>query len=855
MSAWGANKLVGTAAGHALSGGATNDTLQDLGFRSALAGGAGHDTYYVINVDSAVVEKTGDGNDTVYAYRDYRLTANVENLVMAGNDFSGVGNGLDNLLISTGWRNLLEGGQGNDVLSDQSASTTRFQFNAGDGSDVVYGFAAKGAGADLIKLTGYGYSTFAEIKSHMTQAGSDVLIKHDNGDQVLIKDMVVANLSASNFMLPVDLSNYHLSFAEEFNTLSLVNPATGLGTWKTQFATGSQNSIWTGYSSRTLAPNNELQLYVDPFLTGTGAGALGLNPFQVENGVVTIHADRTPAALDAALWGYDYTSGLLTTQTSFAQTYGYFEIRAELPTGQGVWPAFWLLPETPSASVSELDVFEQLGGTTLYQTAHSGTKDEKTQTGFSTLVPTATSGFHTYGVLWTAETLTWYIDGVASASMPTPADMHQPMYMLVNLAIGGDWGGNPTDAFNGADLRVDYVRAYALDDVKRPVSFSAGVTTSMVDDDLNLTLTGAAKIDGTGNALDNQITGNASANILDGRAGNDTLIGGAGSDTLYGGDGNDVLDGGADRDTLDGGAGDDRIVFDVLDASVNGGAGNDTLVLRNWAVVNLANVSTSQVDGKSAFGFENADASGSTDAVKLTGSQFNNVLIGGSGNDALKGGDGDDVLDGGANADNLDGGGGNDRIVYDAADFSVGGGGGSDTLVLLGDAFVNLGNSSTSQIAGKSVFGFENADASGASAAVTLLGSQYNNVLTGGGGDDTLSGRGGRDTLQGGAGADTFVFDVLDSSTNRDVIADFSAGQDRIGLDRSVFTGFADNAIVDAGAFVFGDRARTADQHLIYNQGQGALYYDADGVGGLAQIQIATLSNHAALTAGDFYLM
>jgi serralysin len=462
LSTWGANKLVGTVTGGVLTGAATNDTLQDLGFRSTLTGGVGHDTYYVVNVDTVVVEKAGEGNDTVYAYRDYRLTANVENLIMAGNGWTGVGNELDNILISRGTRNVLEGGRGNDVLADESASTTRFQFNVGDGKDVVYGFTATGVGADLIKLTGYGYNTFAEIKSHMTQSGSDVLIRHDNGDQILVKNMAIGDLSASNFMLPVNLSNYHLSFAEDFNTISLVNPSTGLGTWKTQFATGAQNSIWNGYTSRTLTPNHELQLYVDPFLTGTGSTALGLNPFHIDNGVVTIHAGRTAPAIESALWGYDYTSGLLTTQTSFAQTYGYFEIRAQLPSGQGVWPAFWLLPVNRSASISELDVFEQLGGTTLYQTAHSGTAAAASHTGFSTLVPTATSGFHTYGVLWTAETITWYIDGVASASMPTPADMHQPMYMLVNLAIGGDWGGNPTDAFTGADLLVDYVHVYAL---------------------------------------------------------------------------------------------------------------------------------------------------------------------------------------------------------------------------------------------------------------------------------------------------------------------------------------------------------------------------------------------------------
>lgn len=463
LSAWGAAKWVATVTGGTLTGAATNDTLQDLGFKSTLSGGGGHDTYYVVNTETVVVEAANGGTDTVYAYRDYRLTANVENLVGAGNGYTYVGNELDNLIVSKGVRNILTGGRGNDVLVDDSTSTTRFVFAAGDGKDVVFGFKANGSGADLIKLEGYGYRNFDDVKSHMSQTGSDVLITHANGDRILIKDMQVGNLTASNFLLPLDLSNYHATFTEDFNSLSIVNPATGLGTWRTQFSSGSQNSVWTGYSSRTLAPNHELQLYVDPYLAGTGAKALDLNPFTVVDGVATIHGGRTPDALKSTLWGYDYTSGLLTTQTSFAQTYGYFEIRAQLPSGQGVWPAFWLLPKTANG-ISELDVFEQLGGNTLYQTAHSGASADTAHTGFSTLVPTATSGFHTYGVLWTAETITWYIDGVASASMPTPADMHQPMYMLVNLAIGGDWGGNPGSDFTGADLLVDYVHVYALND-------------------------------------------------------------------------------------------------------------------------------------------------------------------------------------------------------------------------------------------------------------------------------------------------------------------------------------------------------------------------------------------------------
>ncbi|MCU4181100.1 glycerophosphodiester phosphodiesterase family protein [Bosea sp. BH3] len=299
------------------------------------------------------------------------------------------------------------------------------------------------------------------------------------------------------------------------------------------------------------------------------------------------------------------------------------------------------------------------------------------------------------------------------------------------------------------------------------------------------------------------VNGSQFNNTLIGGSGNDTLSGGAGWDNLSGGAGDDVLDGGADADQVRGDAGNDRIVYDAADYVIDGGSGIDTLVLRSGATVNLGNFSTSQVAGANwVAGFENVDASGSTEAVVLNGSQFGNTLIGGSGNDTLSGGEGsdtlnggagDDILDGGADADRVSGGAGNDRIVYDAADYSIDGGSGIDTLVLRSGATVNLGNFSTSQVAGANwVTGFENADASGSTDAVVLNGSQYNNTLIGGAGDDTLSGGGGFDMLTGGAGHDTFVFAA---GFGKDTITDFQAtgdSADVLAFDSDLFADAAE---------------------------------------------------------------
>ena len=195
---------------------------------------------------------------------------------------------------------------------------------------------------------------------------------------------------------------------------------------------------------------------------GTSGSPLGLNPFSDQNGILTITAAPAPAAALPYLGGYQYTSGMLNTQNSFSQTYGYFEMRAQLPAGgQGLWPAFWLLPEN-NGWPPEIDVLEQVSGSNsnIFSSVH----DVSGNTGASFNVGDTSTGFHTYGVLWTPQTVTFYFDGQKLFSMATPADMNQPMYMLMNLAVGGSWPGSPNATTNWAlaNMKIDYVRAYSL---------------------------------------------------------------------------------------------------------------------------------------------------------------------------------------------------------------------------------------------------------------------------------------------------------------------------------------------------------------------------------------------------------
>jgi beta-glucanase (GH16 family) len=227
-----------------------------------------------------------------------------------------------------------------------------------------------------------------------------------------------------------------LTFDDEFNTFS-ASPNGSTGLWRTTLANGD----------RTLGSNGEQEYYSD--------SSVGVNPFSMQNGALVITATPGSNALNLP-----YNSGVITTQNSFSQLYGYFEINAQMPAGQGLWPAFWMLPAS-GAWPPELDIFEVLGNapSTLYFSTHSSV--QATQ-GTTLNVANVSSGFNRYGAMWGPQTVDLYINGVEIASMATPADMNVPMYMLANLAVGGYWPGNPNSStVFPATMKIDYVHAYA----------------------------------------------------------------------------------------------------------------------------------------------------------------------------------------------------------------------------------------------------------------------------------------------------------------------------------------------------------------------------------------------------------
>ena len=226
----------------------------------------------------------------------------------------------------------------------------------------------------------------------------------------------------------------------------------GKGVWRTFLRNGDGKP----FTERTIQGNKELQIYVDRDWRPDGGPPLGVDPFAVKGGALEITAQPASAAVSKRIAGYRYTSGLVSTQPSFSQTYGYFEMRARLPRGKGVWPAFWMLPADMSWP-PEIDVMENIGEPDkVYVTAHSTVVKA-----VGTVAAISPDAFHTYAVSWDKDMLAWYVDGREVKRQLTPPDMHKPMYMLANVALGGDWAGTPDSGTPfPATMRIDYIRAY-----------------------------------------------------------------------------------------------------------------------------------------------------------------------------------------------------------------------------------------------------------------------------------------------------------------------------------------------------------------------------------------------------------
>ena len=244
------------------------------------------------------------------------------------------------------------------------------------------------------------------------------------------------------------------------------------------------------------------------------------------------------------------------------------------------------------------------------------------------------------------------------------------------------------------------------------------------------------------------------------------------------------------------------------------------------------------------------------DLIDATGDTFialggNDKIVAGGLDDVILGGDGNDVIDGRAGNDVMDGGKGKDTM---------------DVSWFAGGYVWNMASGITGLSAsGEFAFNFENAITG--DGADNIFGSSGKNVIRTNAGNDTVNaGLGndtvyaglGNDSLIGGGGNDTFVFNTaLNAATNVDRISDFGTSTDVFYLDDAIFVGLAAGGLA-AGAFKLGSAATDADDRIIFENIGGEIFFDPDGVGGLAQIKFIQLNSFispTAVNASDFFII
>ncbi|NTW23481.1 MAG: glycoside hydrolase family 16 protein [Lentimicrobium sp.] len=226
--------------------------------------------------------------------------------------------------------------------------------------------------------------------------------------------------------------------------------------WNDEFSGNALNTQYWSYETGGEWSNNELQYYRQENTT-------------VADQVLTIEARKENYG------GRSYTSSRLVTRNKKSFKYGRIDIRALLPKGQGIWPALWALGDNITTQgwpkCGETDIMEMIGGSgrenTVYGTVHWDQNGNHADYGNGYTLPTGTFAdeYHVFSIIWDATSIKWYVNNIQySEADITPAQMsefHQPQFFIFNVAVGGNWPGNPdaTTIFP-QQLKVDYIRVF-----------------------------------------------------------------------------------------------------------------------------------------------------------------------------------------------------------------------------------------------------------------------------------------------------------------------------------------------------------------------------------------------------------
>ncbi|HUW49699.1 MAG TPA: hypothetical protein VMV75_01650, partial [Sulfuricella sp.] len=867
----GNDLILGKTGNNIVNAGAGDDVVMEDGGNDVIDGGDGNDTIYS-GADNDLV-MAGAGDDVVFA--------GLGNDMVLGGDGNDAlfGEGGNDVIFGGKGNDLISGDSGNDVLSGDAGDD---QVYGGSGNDALFGGAGNdelagmdgydrldgGAGNDLL-------DGGADADEMIGGAGDDIYVVDNAGDIVTENpdEGIDTVRSSISYVLGANLENLTLTGTENLSGTGndADNVLIGNSGANTLTAGAGNDTLDGGLGADTLIGGTGDDIYVvdnaadivferpdegtDTVLSSVSY-ALTDN---VENLVLTGRSaiDATGNTLDNVLTGNvadnildggigaDIMAGGRGNDTYVVDNTGDRTIEL---ANEGVDTVVSSLSWTLADNVENLVLTgtDNLSGTgnELDNVLVGNAGNNRIDGGLGADTMAGGAGDDVYVVDNTNDAIIEAANGgndsvFASASYAlsdnvenltlTGIDAIDGSGNVLDNVIVGNSGNNFLDGGAGADALTGGAGndTYVVDNVGDTVAELAdeGIDTvrSSIDYALganveNLTLTGMADLNGTGNELDNVIVGNAGNNVLLGEAGNDTLFGSGGNDTLDGGTGSDVMAGGAGDDiyivdnagdlvveqfnagidhvyssisyvlpenvenlTLTGtdainGSGNalDNVIVgnvaaNVLDGGMGadtliGGTGDDTYIVDNAGdvVVENLNEGNDSVFASMSYALsdnvENLTLTG-TDAIDGSGNDLDNLIVGNAANN---------VLDGGAGADTLIGGAGDDTYIVDNVNDTVTeqSGEGVDTVL----SSVSYGLSAN--VENLTLTGTENLSGTGNSLDNVLIGNAGNNVLLGEAGNDTLFGSGGNDLLDGGTGADAMAGGVGDDTYIVDNVGD-----------------------------------------------------------------------------------
>lgn len=289
----------------------------------------------------------------------------------------------------------------------------------------------------------FGYQTVGTfvvtVQAHTTELDFISATK----EVVITEQMLGLGIPQQGFESPLSYEGYGLVWQDEFEGASLSTD------WVYEIGDGCPNLCGWG--------NNELQYY-------------RRENASVRDGYLIIQAKQEEFG------GKNYTSTRLKTQGKKSFTFGRIDIRAVLPRGQGIWPAFWMLSERITEVnwplSGEIDIMEMVGGangrnSTVHGTIHYDENGTYRYTGGQTSLSSGifNDKFHVFSISWDAEKIVWFLDNVEFHREDiSPAYMDEfrhPFFLLVNLAVGGNWPGSPDNTtIFPQQLVVDYIRVF-----------------------------------------------------------------------------------------------------------------------------------------------------------------------------------------------------------------------------------------------------------------------------------------------------------------------------------------------------------------------------------------------------------